>query len=100
MAILTELPHQAIISGLKGQVDFYYWNGIPVARSWPRSPGRQRSPAVMAQWPAFTYASREWNELDETMREAYRELAQAAGLSGRDLQMRGYLHGLYRYELG
>lgn len=99
MAKLTLMPHQAIISGLKGQIDFYYWMGIPVARSWPRSPGKVRAPAVMAQWSPFIFASQEWNNLSEAVRAAYTSLSESSGLNGRDLQMRGYLQGLYRYEL-
>lgn len=99
LAILTALPEQAIIDGLKGSVDFYYWKGLAIARSWPKSPGRQRSPAVMAQWPLFSYAAREWANLSAAMQEAYKSLAQRSGLNGRDLQVRGYITGLYRYSL-
>lgn len=93
------MPSLAIIDGFKGSVDFYYWMGLPIARSWPKSPGRQRSPAVMAQWPLFTYVSREWANLSPAVQEAYKALAQRSGLNGRDLQTRGYLTGLFRYSL-
>ncbi len=99
MARLSVLPGQAIISGFKGSVDFYVYMGIPVARKWPRSPGRQRAPAVEAQWPSFTYSAKEWVNIDENVQAAYFELAEASGLNARDLQIRGYLSGLYRYEL-
>ena len=97
MAKLTVLPHQDIISGLKGQVDFYLWMGIPCARSWPRSPGKLRSTAVMAQWPAFSYAAGEWKRLTQIVQDAYNSLAENSGLSGRDMQIRAYMTGLYRY---
>lgn len=99
MAKLLEMPHEDIISGFKGSIDFYLWCGIPCARSWPRSPGTVRAPAVMAQWPSFTYASREWNNLSPAVQRAYHELARNSGLSGRDMQMRSYLQGLYRYPI-
>lgn len=99
MAKLTVLPSQAIISGFKGSIDFYEYLGIPVARMWPRSPGKVRAPAVEAQWPAFATAAREWINLSPVVQEAYRSLAQSSGLDGRDLQVRGYLSGLYRYEI-
>ncbi|GAI98357.1 unnamed protein product, partial [marine sediment metagenome] len=57
MAKLKVLPHQAIIDGLKGKVDFYLHRGIPCARKWPKSPGHLRAPAVMAQWQTFTDAA-------------------------------------------
>ncbi|GAH92479.1 unnamed protein product, partial [marine sediment metagenome] len=47
----------AIIKGFKGTLDFYVWKGITCVRSWPRSPGRKRAPAVQAQWPAFAWAA-------------------------------------------
>jgi len=97
MAKLTAMPHEAIIDGFKGVVDFYYYMGISVARKWPNSPGRRRSPAVQAQWPFFAYASKEWNNLSQIVRDAYEILATNSGLSGRDMFTRGYLTGLYRY---
>ena len=95
MSKLTVLPHQAIIDGLKGKVDFYLWKGIPVARKWPRSPGRKRAAAVEAQWEKFTYAASEWNNLSVYVKDHYITMASGTGLSGRDLFTRSYLTGLY-----
>ena len=99
MAKLLVMPHQAIIDGFKGVVDFYVHMGIPCARAWPKSPGHLRSAAVMAQWPIFSYASKEWPNLSQAVQDAYNELATDSGLSGRDMFMRGYLTGLYRYPI-
>lgn len=97
MAKITRMPNEAIISGFKCKVDFYYYMGVPCCRAWPRSPGHRRAPAVEAQWAAFSYATREWNNLSPEIRRAYEELATGSGLSGRDMAMRAYLKGLYRY---
>jgi len=97
MAKLKVLPHQAIIDGLKGKIDFYIWMGIPVARSWPRSPGHDRAHAVEAQWSAFTYASQSWLTVSAEIRQAYLNMATNTGLTGRDMFMRGYISGLYTY---
>ena len=99
MARLTVLPHQDIIDGLKGTIDFYVHRGIPCARSWPKAPGKQRSPAVVAQWPAFSFATREWKNLSPAVQASYNTLATNSGLSGRDMQIRTYLTGLYRYPI-
>ena len=99
MAKLTALPAYAIISGFKGVIDYYVHDGIPCVRKWPRSPGKTRTPDVEAQWPAFRQAAREWSLLSEAMQAAYYALAQSSGMNGRDLQVRGYLSGLYRNEL-
>jgi len=87
------MPEQAIISGFKGVVDFYLWKGIPVARSWPRSPGHDRAPAVEAQWPAFTTATRLWDHMSAYVQAAYIQSAQGTNLTGRDLAMKSYLSG-------
>jgi len=97
MARLLTMPERAIIDGFKGTLDFYEYMGIPVARSWPKSPGKRRSPPVAAQWPIFTYAAREWLNLSPIVQQSYRSLATNSGLSGRDMQIRAYLNGLYRY---
>jgi hypothetical protein len=99
MGKLIEMPQEAIISGFKGTVDFYYWMGISCYRAWPKNHLKLRSPAVIAQYPAFAYASREWNYLSASMRSAYSSLATRSGLSGRDMFTRAYLTGLYRYPL-
>jgi len=99
MAKLLAMPEMDIIDGFKGSVDFYVYMGIPVARAWPKSPGDARSPAVRAQWPFFTYASREWKNLSPFVQAAYTELSTNSGLSGRDMMIRAYLSGLYRYPL-
>jgi len=99
MARLLVLPHEDIIDGLKGSIDFYVHRGIPCARSWPRSPGKRRAPSVMAQWPIFTFAVQEWKNLSSTVQDSYNQFATDSGLSGRDLQIRAYMTGLYRYPL-
>ncbi|MBA7543512.1 hypothetical protein ES705_35843 [subsurface metagenome] len=99
MATLTALPHQAIIDGLKGKIDFYVHDGTPCARRWPRSPGKRRAPAVEAQWPKFAYVAGLWTSLSQTVQDAYNTMASGSGLTGRDLFTRGYITGIYRYDL-
>lgn len=100
MAKLEVMPRQAIISGFKGKIDYYVYMGTPCTRKWPRSPGHRRTPAVEAQWPAFTNASRLWTQLSPEVQAAYNALATGSGLSGRDMFSRSYLTGLYRYPTG
>ena len=108
MAKLARLPSEVVISGFKGVVDFYMnyqssdpearGEGIPCARSWPRSPGHKRSPEVEAQWDDFKEAVKLWNQLSAEIQGQYISMASGTPLSGRDLFIRGYLKGLYRYE--
>ena len=99
MAVLQALPSKAIIDGFKGKIDFYLHQGVAVARKWPRSPGKHRSPAVEAQWPLFSYAAKEWVNLSAEVQAAYYAMAEASGLNARDLQMRPYLSNLFRNPL-
>lgn len=96
MAKLKKLPNLAIINGFKGKIDYYIWCGVPCARSWPRSPGRLRAPAVKAQWPAFAWAAANWNSLSPEVQEAYRRTAQESRMSGRDLFVKSFISDYFR----
>lgn len=98
MAKLLNLPSQTIIDGFKGTIDFYVHCGVACARSWPRSPGHRRAPAVEAQWADFAYASRIWTQMSAELQAFYNHQAESSRWSGRDLATRGYLANLYRYE--
>ena len=100
MAKIKALPSQAIISGFKGTLDYYVHDGQPCVRKWPASPGHRRTPAVEAQWAAFSYAVREWDNLAPIVRDAYNRMAETTALSGRDWFIRSYLSGIYRYPTG
>lgn len=78
---------------MKGVVDYYVYMGIPCARSWPRSPGHDRAPAVQAQWPAFTWAASNWSELSLEVKQAYNQLAVGTNMTGKDLFMKSFIKG-------
>jgi len=110
MAKLTALPSQAIIDGFRGVVDFYIsyqscdrsvaGKGIPCARSWPRSPGHDRAPAVQEQWSAFGEVAGLWKKIPASLQAQYNSMASGTGLTGRDIYTRGFISGLYRYPTG
>ena len=91
MAKLRNMPSQAIIDGFKGYIDYYVNMGIPCARSWPRSPGRDRSPAVRAQWLPFSVAATAWPPLCQDLVDAYNRMASGTHMSGKDIMAKGYL---------
>jgi len=99
MAKILRFPAQHVIDGLKGKLDFYVHDGQACVRTWPKSPGRVRAPAVMAQWAAFSAASRVWASMSPSVQAAYNHMAGSSRWSGRDLATRSYLANLYRYEL-
>ena len=106
MTKLRALPGQSIIDGLKGVIDYYVHyqscdrssagSGTPCARSWPRSPGQDRAPAVEAQWPAFTYAATNWNSLDPYVQDAYKATVQETNLTPRDLFTKAFITDYFR----
>jgi len=91
VAKIKKLPGTAIINGFKGVLDYYVWKGIACVRQWPRSPGHWRAPAVMAQWSAFSEATKLWNTLSPEVQDAYNQMAAGTHLSGRDLSVKCYL---------
>lgn len=97
LAKIKVFPAQHIIDGLKGKLDFYIHDGQPCVRRWPRPPTGERSPGVKEGWEPFTTASKLWAQLSPSVQDAYTKMAASSGLNGRDLQIRGYLTGMYRY---
>ncbi|GAH95299.1 unnamed protein product [marine sediment metagenome] len=90
------MPEQAIIDGFKGTLDFYVHNTIPCVRSWPRSPGKRRAPAVEAQWPLFSWAAKNWDSLSDAMKQAYEETASEVFMTGRDLFTKSFITDYFR----
>jgi len=95
VAKITKMPGTAIVNGFKGTLDYYVHCGQVCVRSWPRSPGHDRAPAVEAQWPAFSWAASNWRELALPIKEAYNQLAVSTNLTGKDLFIKGYITPLY-----
>lgn len=93
MAIVKEMPSEAIISGFKGHIDFYYWKDIAVCRRWPKKPSALRNENVRAQWPAFSYIAAAWSLLTPELQRLYNVQATGTVLTGRDLFTRSYLSG-------
>lgn len=87
----------AIVNGFKGTLDYYYWMGIACVRRWPRSPGKRRSAAVEAQWPAFSYITKLWKSIDPALKEAYVAMAAETNLRAIDIFVRGYIAGTLRF---
>lgn len=99
MAIIKAMVGQKVIDGFRGVIDFYFYMGIPCARSWPKSPGKRRSPSVTAQWPVFQNAARLWRELSPGVRKTYEDMAVTTNLTAKDIFFRGYISGTLRYYI-
>lgn len=100
MAKITKLPGQDIIDGFKGVLDFYVYMGIPCVRSWPKSPGHDRAPAVQAQWLAFSWAAKNWANLSLEVKGTYNQLAVGTNMTGKDIFTKGFINGSTLYLEG
>lgn len=88
MAKLTALPSRTLIDSMAGTVDYYYWHGIPVARRWPRSPGRVRNALVMFRAGQFRYINQEAKHIHPDVVQAYMQLAQGTAFTWKDFANR------------
>lgn len=94
IAVLTELPSQAIIDGFKGHIDFYLWKGIPCCRKWPVYRPRAPYPGEALNQGAFAYINRLWSQLPANIQALYRDMAVGTPLTGKDLLVMAYMKGL------
>jgi len=94
MAKLRKMLDEAVISGYRGVVDYYYYKGVPCARAWPQRPRVPRSLAVQLSQKPFIEGVRLASQLSPEMVEFYKSNAASTTLTWRDLFMRSYLSGL------
>lgn len=99
MAKIAKMPGLEVIDGFKGVIDFYVNMGLACARSWPRSPGHDRAPAVMDKWPAFSWAASNWQTLSQDIRDAFNAMAVGTNLTGRDIFVKSYLSSAHLRNL-
>lgn len=94
MAVLTQMPEQAIIDQFKGLIDFYLWKGIPCARRWPRWGKREPTPEEKANQDKFAYCNAIAPYLPEYIKDQYKRMAAGTSLTWRDLWVRAYMTGI------
>ncbi len=95
MPKLDELPPLAVIVGLKGVLDFYYWKGIPCVRKWPRIPPAHRTPASLQSAALFGAIIQGYALLGGTLKTFFSEDAADQPRTGRDIYISatlGHLH--------
>lgn len=95
MAKLLRLPEQSIIDGMAGTIDYYYWKGIPCARSWPKKPSMPRSPAVQARNAEFAAIARSMPSVAPEARAAAEVMARQSPLTWKDVYTSILLGGTY-----
>ena len=96
MAKVGALPGTDIVDAFRGKLDFYDWCNLHIVRSWPRSPGRNRSAAVVASQQPFTYINKLASTLPADVIEPYKQMASDSGLSWKDYLNRLYINASIR----
>jgi len=89
----------ATVIACRDRVDFYFWKGVPVARSWPSKSLQPRSPGEVASSLKFRGAVRLTGLMDPQMREYYRLGMQGRGVTWVD-RFRATALGKSWVELG
>lgn len=79
------MPDAATISALRGRVDFYWWNGIACARSWPIYRERVPSEAEALNRQKLATVSRDTGRVDGFIQQIWaKQTSRAEGLSWFD----------------
>lgn len=94
MAIISHMLSEKVISGFRGTLDFYFYMGKPCVRKWPKSPGKNRSPAVQAWWKPFKEATQLAKEVDGALIRYYSVNAVGTKQTWKDLFFTSYMKGL------
>lgn len=77
MAKLSSPVNQLQKNGLRGQVDFCYWKGIPYARAWPRKSNLNPTDDQLYYRDLMKYANARCKAQPELQRIAWRLFAHA-----------------------
>lgn len=84
MAKLDLFPDDATVIALRKRVDFYYWKGIPVARSWPVYVPYTPSPAELETRQEFQASVKMTGAIGTAVRELYRAQMYGQGVTWVD----------------
>lgn len=95
MAKPDKMPQQAIIDGMKGLIDYYYWKGVAVARRWPRYFARTPSPQEAVNQADFAYINKLYSTLPAIVLQGLIDHAKGTTQVPKDYLVRAYLKGLF-----
>lgn len=96
MTKLANLPTRGQVDLLRGCVDFYVRDGVPLARSFPRKPRQPRSAAVRDRQPQFAYSQRVMKFVHAEIADKWRSCLTGKGWHWKDLATVAY-YGLDYY---
>jgi hypothetical protein len=86
VAKLARFPDTATIIANRQRIDFYFWKGIPVARSWPRFTPYPFSAAQVRSQQNFAAAAAITSAMDPFLVEYYKAHAVGQSVTWIDAQ--------------
>lgn len=98
MALISEMPSEAVIGRLRGVLDYYKWCNLNIVRTWPRSPGRNRSIPCALAGQQFSYINKENSELTPELQDLYEDLAFATAMTAKDWLVRLYVNAEFNLQ--
>lgn len=95
MVVLDAPLDPVTVASLKGTLDYYLWRGIPVVRSWPRSPQMPRTAAVTEAYTDFGLTAQLISGIPLPLQEAAREWTKGTTWTWRDIWTAALYGNLY-----
>jgi len=90
MVKLSVIPDPKVIRAFRGNVDFYSWKGIAIARSWPKKPDQSQAPNIRLNQPHLTDATVAYRTLHIRLLLDLRYQASFGTFTSRDIFMKHY----------
>lgn len=70
---LESIPDSGTIIALRGDIDFYFWKGIPVARRWPRKSTVPRTAKEIRSSELFSAAAKMTGMIDPLVAQSWKD---------------------------
>lgn len=83
---LNSIPDSGTVIALRGDIDFYFWKGLPVGRRWPRKSTVPRTVREIRSSQAFSAAAIMTGALAPVIQQGYKtSLPPSVGVTWVDM---------------
>ncbi|MBA7532672.1 hypothetical protein ES705_24902 [subsurface metagenome] len=93
MATVSQMPAQDVIGRLRGVLDYSYWCGLCIVRSWPQPPRGPRAGDVASAGAQFGYINQQSSTLTPDVKVAYDHMVAGTAYSWKDMMNTLYING-------
>lgn len=84
MPVLDSLPDPDTVKRWKGRIDYYVWRGLPIARSWPKTPRSHLTQGTLNQSARYANWLTRAHNTDGNMRDVAQFLTRSTNWTWRD----------------